>query len=275
MNVKKLSVTTLALLVGWTVVSVNGPASAASTHEDKAKVASTPNATDHEYPYLGVAIESLHPSLASHLPDVLIKGQGVLVGYVTDDSPAAKAGITSDDILVRYGDQKLFSTEQLAKLVISDTPGHEVPIELVRGGKLQTVNVTLGVHHEAVSANSPTHHWWNDFFHHRTVAPRTENQTATKNWDSFDSMTLKRLDDGQFQAEIKYLDTEGKLESHVFTGTRQEIEQAVKKEKDLPAGERDHVLNAIENPQHAMMTPAFPFGPDDFDFYWQPLLRDF
>ncbi len=59
--------------------------------------------------HLGIGVESVPPALFSQLPDVLSKGQGVLVAQVAKDSPAAKAGLQPNDILLSFGDQKLYS----------------------------------------------------------------------------------------------------------------------------------------------------------------------
>ncbi|HEX3316094.1 MAG TPA: PDZ domain-containing protein [Gemmataceae bacterium] len=72
--------------------------------------------------YLGVSAEAISPALASQLSDVVPLGQVVLVADVVKDSPAAKAGLKSHDILLSLGDQKLYSPEQLAKLVHADKP---------------------------------------------------------------------------------------------------------------------------------------------------------
>ena len=86
---------------------------------------------------LGIGVSPLPELLTSHLPDVIGKGRGVLVSEVVADSPAAKAGLQKHDVLVRYGDQDLYSPEQLVKRVRNDAPGNEVQIEYVRAGRAQ------------------------------------------------------------------------------------------------------------------------------------------
>ena len=105
--------------------------------------------------YLGIGIEALHPSFATHLPDMLISGQGVLVRAVMPGSPAAKAGVKGDDILITYDDQKLFSPEQLAKLVMNHKPHRDVNLGIVRQGQVKHLRVTLGAHERQV-ATAPT-----------------------------------------------------------------------------------------------------------------------
>jgi hypothetical protein len=268
----------VVLIASGAIASLARPATADTEEADEAKPAQS--ATDdasatsesNESPsdatnggsYLGVAVEPLHPSVSTHLPDVMVKGQGVLVSQVSPDSPAAKAGIEQNDILVKYGDQKLFSAEQLAKLVQADKPGQEVELGLVRGGKLQTVHATIGQaatesRVSRASHRSPTK---------RAASRRRRQRAADTDWESFDSLTLKRIDDQNFIAEIKYLDENGKLKSQTFKGTRDQIEQDVNAKADIPDNEREQLLNAIERPRRdVMILPRFGFDPDG-DFFW-------
>lgn len=123
------------------------------SHE-KAPKAATQAKAEH-YAYLGVGVEELHPALVSHLPKQLTNGQGVLVGEVASGSPAEKAGLRTNDILMTYGDQKLFSPEQLAKLVRADSPGHEATLGIIREGKPEKVTVTLGERTAELAGSEP------------------------------------------------------------------------------------------------------------------------
>ena len=67
--------------------------------------------------YLGVGVESLPTALTSQMPSVLSEGCGVLVADVAAGSPAEKAGLKQNDILISYDDQRLYSPEQFVKLV--------------------------------------------------------------------------------------------------------------------------------------------------------------
>ena len=67
-------------------------------------------------------------------------------------------------------------------------------------------------------------------------------------------MTLKKLDNDKFRAEIQYLDKDQKLQKHSFEGTRDEIHKAILNEKDLKPNEREHLLRSMN------MNADFPFG---------------
>jgi S1-C subfamily serine protease len=68
---------------------------------------------------------------------------GALVLNVEAKSPAAKAGIREQDVIISLGGKPVQSSEQLAVAIDAHKPGDTVPVELVRGGRSQTVQVTL------------------------------------------------------------------------------------------------------------------------------------
>lgn len=69
--------------------------------------------------------------------------RGVVVAELADDSPAARAGIEVDDVIVSVGDRQIDSAEQLADLVASFDPGTEVEVTVRRFDAEVTVTVTL------------------------------------------------------------------------------------------------------------------------------------
>jgi membrane-associated protease RseP (regulator of RpoE activity) len=214
--------------------------------------------------YLGLGVESVPPALASHLPGVLPPDQGVLVGKVAKDSPAGKAGLQPNDILLSYGDQKLYSPEQLVKLVRSDKPGHEVAVHFVRGGKSMACKVTLG---EAPAAEVPTMPDRTRIFRFlpderfRKLFEEMESKFDQSAWDHLDSFKLSRLDAKRWKAEVEHRTNKGEKVSKVYTGTRDEIRKAIQAEKDLPADERDRLLRALNLQNSAFEFHFPPFGP--------------
>jgi hypothetical protein len=71
-------------------------------------------------------------------------GQGVSVGGVSENSPAARAGLRTGDVIVKWGDQKLAGAEDLLAAVTKAKPGQQVQLTLTRQGKTITQTVTLG-----------------------------------------------------------------------------------------------------------------------------------
>jgi PDZ domain len=95
-----------------------------------------------EVAWLGLSAEESSDALASQLG--LQPGEGLLVTYVATNSPAAKAGLQKNDLLVEMDGQKLVLPEQLRKLVRMRKEGDKVVLTYYRGGKKQNTTATLG-----------------------------------------------------------------------------------------------------------------------------------
>jgi len=93
--------------------------------------------TPGEY-WLGVEAMPVPPALRAHLN--LPEGQGLLVGGVVADSPAAKAGLKEHDILLQAGGKPL---TDISDLIAAVNAAKETKLSLIviRGGKQQTIEV--------------------------------------------------------------------------------------------------------------------------------------
>ena len=69
---------------------------------------------------------------------------GLLIMKVETDSPAAKGGLILGDILVALDGQTIQDSDDLQALLSGDRVGKEVPVDVIRGGALQTLKVTVG-----------------------------------------------------------------------------------------------------------------------------------
>jgi serine protease Do len=67
---------------------------------------------------------------------------GVRIDDVDPDSPAAKAGIRSGDLVVEVDGERVRSGRQFSRLIQETAPGRSVPLTVMRDGKRQTLNVT-------------------------------------------------------------------------------------------------------------------------------------
>ena len=211
--------------------------------------------------HLGVGVEAVPPVLAAQLPSTVPQGQGVLIGRVEPGSPAAAAGLQAYDILLSYGDQKLFSPDQLSALVAADQPGRTVTLKLVRGGQVQEVQAELGQGAPQPAAPRP---WQARPFHFpRHAFPAMPEQRQKTVSESFESLNVQKLEDGRYRAAIEYLDEGGAKQSHVFEGTRDELRTQIGQSKDLPPTARKHLLNAL-NMKGGWPMPHFR-GPLDFE----------
>ena len=98
-------------------------------------------AVGKEGAWLGLSTEEPSDALTSQL--ALQPGEGLLVTYVATNSPAAKAGLQKNDVLVEMDGQKLVLPGQLRKLVQMRKEGDKVDLTYYRGGKKQTASATL------------------------------------------------------------------------------------------------------------------------------------
>lgn len=92
--------------------------------------------------YLGIKAEPLGEDIASVLG--LKAGEGLLITEVVADSPAAKAGLLANDILLKHDGKKIASLESFVEWIRSCAPGEEHTFDLMRKMQEKTVRVTLG-----------------------------------------------------------------------------------------------------------------------------------
>lgn len=89
---------------------------------------------------LGVSAESLTDQLAEFFG--VKDTKGVLVASVSEDGPAAKAGIKAGDVIVAVDNQRVDSINALVKALSGKEEG-TVAVKIVRNRTEQTINVTL------------------------------------------------------------------------------------------------------------------------------------
>ena len=91
--------------------------------------------------WLGVSVQDI--TLADKQSLKLGVDQGSLVREVVVDSPAYKAGLKMNDVIVEFNGHTINNSRKLPKEVVYTTSGEEVSIKLVREGKAKTVVVIL------------------------------------------------------------------------------------------------------------------------------------
>ena len=92
--------------------------------------------------WLGVAIQPVTEDIAAAIG--LPAATGVMIGDVTADAPAAKAGIRRGDVVTAVDGTTVDSPRDLTRAVAGAKPGSEVTIDLLRAGKPTALAVTLG-----------------------------------------------------------------------------------------------------------------------------------
>jgi len=92
--------------------------------------------------YLGVYIQDVTPEIAKAFG--LGQGGGVLIGDVTPDTPAARAGLKKGDVVLQLNGAPVDSRNQLQVRISQTPPGTPVNLKVWRDGKTQDVTVKLG-----------------------------------------------------------------------------------------------------------------------------------
>ena len=91
--------------------------------------------------YLGVRTQPVE------IPEAALKRDqktGLLVMWLEENGPAQKGGLFVGDTLVAIAGQPVSDPDDLFAALNSETVGKAVPVEVLRGGKAETVNVTVG-----------------------------------------------------------------------------------------------------------------------------------
>ena len=91
--------------------------------------------------WLGVEIAEVTAEKAKDLRLTAVRG--VIVQDVEPDSPAAKAGLKENDVILRYDDQNVEGTVQFRRLVRETPAGRTISLVISRGGNTQTISVEL------------------------------------------------------------------------------------------------------------------------------------
>jgi hypothetical protein len=92
-------------------------------------------------PFLGVMSRTIPLEVRAQLE--LPPGFGLLVDQVFPDSPAAKAGIETYDVLIAFNDQQLTNSDQLLALIHRAGIHSEARIDFLRRGKPQKITCQL------------------------------------------------------------------------------------------------------------------------------------
>lgn len=92
--------------------------------------------------WLGVRIQEVTDDIAESLS--MPKASGALVAGVTEDGPAAKAGIEPGDVIVTFDGREVPEMDDLPRMVADTAIGKAVDVEVLRKGERQTIKVELG-----------------------------------------------------------------------------------------------------------------------------------
>jgi C-terminal processing protease CtpA/Prc len=96
--------------------------------------------------YIGVHAEDIDKEKASRYG--LREARGVGVTSVVAGSPAEKAGLRKDDVILRFDNDTVTSVRKLTRLVSEVAPDQTVRLQISRGGSEQEVAVTVATRND-------------------------------------------------------------------------------------------------------------------------------
>jgi len=92
--------------------------------------------------WLGVETREVTPADAKDLK--LSAERGVVVAGVTEDSPAAKAGLKEKDVITEVNGQRVEGAAQFRRIIHEIPAGRTAQLSVWRDGRAQTIGATLG-----------------------------------------------------------------------------------------------------------------------------------
>lgn len=125
-----------------------GPAGATSM--SRTYTSAAPVAAPTARPMLGVTLEETGEPLLKHLR--LEPGRSTLLTSIMPDSPAAKAGLETFDVVTAIGDRDDASPDAIREFLAGAKVGDEVRLAIIRAGERREVKVTLAAMSDAMAA---------------------------------------------------------------------------------------------------------------------------
>lgn len=133
------------------VVSI-GPGGATSM--SRTSTSAAPAAAAPARPMLGVTLEETGEPLVKHLR--LKPGRTTLLTSIMPDSPAAKGGLETFDVVTAIGDRDDASPDSIREFLAGAKVGDRVRLAIVRAGEKREAKVTLEAMSDAMSARIAT-----------------------------------------------------------------------------------------------------------------------
>lgn len=92
--------------------------------------------------YLGVETQNVTKENFSKFG--LREVRGVAIEKVVENSPAASAGLQSNDVIVRFNGEEVTGVRKLTRMISEVAPDHQARITVLRGGSEREITATLG-----------------------------------------------------------------------------------------------------------------------------------
>jgi serine protease Do len=136
---KRISLLFVVFLLSYASAGLAAPG---QSQEATTSVAPVAVLAEGRESYLGVGLDEVTPETVNRLK--LKAERGAVVMDVAADSPAAKAGLQKDDVIVRWDGEQIESAIQLSRLRRETPSGRTVRLGIVRDGREIEVSLQLG-----------------------------------------------------------------------------------------------------------------------------------
>ncbi|MDS7593931.1 DegQ family serine endoprotease [Agrobacterium tumefaciens] len=107
-----------------------------------------------EHGFIGVQIQPVTADVANAIG--LDKPEGALVASVNEDTPAAKAGIKTGDVITAVGGKPISSPRDLSRMVADLAPGDREAFTIWRQGASKDLRLTIGESGQEQQASADT-----------------------------------------------------------------------------------------------------------------------
>jgi len=100
-------------------------------------------------PYMGIRYVMLNPEIQTETNAPASSGAWILPEHLPEDygvtkkSPAEKAGLKENDIIIEYNGKKIGADDKLDEMIQNSPIGPAIPITILRGKKELRLKVTL------------------------------------------------------------------------------------------------------------------------------------
>lgn len=102
--------------------------------------------------YLGISMQQITPEMSEFFK--LDSSRGALINDVSPDSPADKAGLQKDDVIIRVGNKKIEDVQDVKNIVGFSAPGTKLEITVIRNGKEKAIEAEVGALEDSEQAST-------------------------------------------------------------------------------------------------------------------------
>ncbi|HHS50196.1 MAG TPA: DegQ family serine endoprotease [candidate division Zixibacteria bacterium] len=103
--------------------------------------------------YVGINIQDLTPELADAMG--IDRTDGVIITHVVSGQAGDKAGLKASDLVISIDGRPVKTSSELRNVIASNPPGTKISLEIIRDGRVRTIDIVLGDSPDAVAELKP------------------------------------------------------------------------------------------------------------------------